>query len=65
MNNIDTNFNLNKKCNTYNIEYPNISITHRNKNDQINNWEIYTDGSKIDNRVGASIVIYKDSNCIK
>lgn len=64
MNSNDNKINLNKKCSVYNIKYPDIEIIYRNKSDKRSTDEIYTDGSKFNNHVGASMVVYKNSNCI-
>lgn len=58
----DTAINLNKKNNVYKIKFPNLEIKYRNKTDRRCNREIYTDGSKIDNKVGSALVAYNYTN---
>lgn len=56
--------NLNKRKNKFNITYPVIDINSRTANDQRTNNEMYTDGSKMNDRVGSAIIVYKDMNRI-
>lgn len=52
--------NLNRSVNTYCYDYSNVEINYRNKEDSRRLKEIYTDGSRIDNKVDSGLVVYDD-----
>lgn len=60
----NTQINLNKKNNVYRINCPSLEIRYRNKLDRRSDKEIYTDGSKINDKVGSAIVVYNYRNKI-
>lgn len=51
---------LNLTSGEYLIDCVSVDIHYRNKIDERMRFEIYTDGSKLNNKVGSAITVYKD-----
>lgn len=59
----NTAINLNVKNKDYYLNFSRVEIKYRNKFERREN-EVYTDGSKIDNKVGSSIVVFNNTEKI-